>query len=275
MTMRHVNLDFAGLFDGSDLRADGRNTDSENDLLWLMEQVAFHNLKYLDRHSDTPLLYDSGVRYELPEQLGRPIARSSLARIAGILRKEGVSQDKIDSICNTIDGVEVFRDTPRLYAVGAGDCDNLTMTRLAELWRAGIPARAAMTSRVDADGNTTYHALIKLPPMPGIAAESGIPQPTMEDPSRILGMGWPERAGEGHEEIRKNLERVQTMVGQALQVTMLGGDGPTLRGWIETCGFVPLSPTRRQKWLQLTGVGLDVQTDGPRRLDQVQGALRC
>jgi hypothetical protein len=204
-----------------------------------MEQVGFHNLKYLERHPDTPLLYDSGVRYELPEQLAKPISRRAMSAIASTLRREGVSRDKIESVCNLIDGVEVFRDTPRLYSVGAGDCDNLVMTRLAELWRAGIPARAGMTARVNDDGGTTYHAVVQLPPMPGIADESGVPQPTIEDPSRILGMGT---EAERNEAIRQNVERVEVLCARASRIcATIGGDVDDWWRWIELCGFVPRS----------------------------------
>ncbi len=251
--MRHIHEEYGSLFDGSDARADGQPTDSENYLLWKMEQVADDNLKWLERHPEAPLLYDTNVVYDLPEQLKRPISSAAKAQIARILRKAGASESKIRSTMDFLDGVETFYDTPRLYEEGRGDCNILVPTRIAELRRVGIPAKAVMVKKTSADGINYYHAQLEIPPMSGIAEVDGVPQPSIEDPSVILGMSG---AGPMREEMRRNVERVQAMCGSAAAVLgVFGGDGPSVGRRIQMCGFVPILPDRLQRWIDFSCEG--------------------
>ncbi len=252
--MRHIHEEYGSLFDGSDARADGQPTDSETYLLWKMENVADDNLKWLARHPDAPLLYDTDVVYDLPEQLKKPISARAKTQVAAILRKDGVSDSKIRSTIDFLEGVETFYDTPRLYEEGKGDCNILVPTRMAELRRAGIPAKAVMVKKQGEDGIDYYHAQIEVPPMAGIAEIAGVPQPSIEDPSVILGM-----CGAGHEmreEMLRNVERVQAMCGHAAGVLgFLGGDGPAVGRHIQMCGFVPVMQDRLQQWINFSGGG--------------------
>ena len=246
--MRHIHEEYGSLFDGSDARADGEPSDSETYLLWKMEQVADDNVKWLLRHSDAPLLYDTDVTYDLPEQLKRPISSAAKRQIAEIMRKAGASESKIRSTMDFLDGVETFFDTPRLYEEGKGDCNILVPTRMAELRRAGIPAKAVMVKKTSDDGVDYYHAQLEIPPMPGVAEVNGVPQPSIEDPSLILGMRGV--GPEMREEMRRNVERVQAMSGHAATVLgIYGGDGPSVGRHIQMCGFVPIGSERLQRWL--------------------------
>ena len=251
--MRHIHEEYGSLFDGSDARADGQPTDSETYLLWKMENVADDNLKWLLRHPEAPLLYDTDVVYDLPEQLKRPISSRARAQVAAILRKDGVSESKVKSTMDFLDGVETFYDTPRLYEEGKGDCNILVPTRLAELRRAGIPAKAVMVKKEGEDGVAYYHAQLQVPPMPGIAEVNGVPQPSIEDPSVILGMAG---AAEMREEMCRNVERVQAMCGHASTVLgYYGGDGPAVGRQIQMCGFVPVMRDRLQRWINFSHGG--------------------
>ena len=199
------------------------------------------------------LLYDTNVVYDLPEQLKKPVSSAAKAQVAKILRRDGVSQSKIRSTLDFLEGVETFYDTPRLYEEGLGDCNILVPTRIAELRRVGIPAEAVLVKKT-AGGINYYHAQLQIPPMPGIAEVNGVPQPSIEDPSVILGMNG---AGpEMREEMRRNVERVQVMCGRAAAVLgVFGGNGPAIGARIQMCGFVPVMPDRLQWWIDFSGAG--------------------
>ena len=249
--MRHIHEEYASLFDGSDERSDGAPTDSETYLLWKMEQFADDDLKWLQRHPEAPLLYDTDVVYDLPEQLKKPVSSSAKTQVASILRRDGVSASKVQSTMDFLDGVETFYDTPRLYEEGSGDCNILVPTRMAELRRVGIPAKAVLVKKTGEDGVDYYHAQVQIPPMQGIAEVNGVPQPSIEDPSVILGMCG---AGpEMREEMRRNVERVQAMCGHAAAVIgYYGGHGPTVGRHIQMCGFVPVMRDRLQRWIDFS-----------------------
>jgi len=249
--MRHIHEEYGSLFDGSDARADGEPSDSETYLLWKMEQVADDNVKWLQRHPDAPLLYDTDVVYDLPEQLKKPIPSAAKMQVARILREAGVSDSKIRSTIDFLDGVETFYDTPRLYEEGKGDCNILVPTRIAELRRVGIPARAVMVKK-NKDGVDYYHAQVAVPAMSGVAEVDGVPQPSIEDPSLILGSHGvgPEMC----EEKRRNVERVQAMCRHAATILgVCGGDGASVGRHIQMCGFVPIMSERLQRWLDEIG----------------------
>jgi len=190
MGMRHVNFDL-------DLRFDS-DTDrwwSEQVLLLNMMILTTRNYTYLKTHPDTPKLYDAGLVYLLPEQLEtRPSAAQIEALRDFLATKMKLSAGEIQHHLDLARGVEIFRDIPRIFENGGGDCDNLACFRAAELSAAGVNARPIMTCRQDG-GRTIYHALVKWP------------DGSSEDPSRILGMGGPERAAERWAECKKNWER--------------------------------------------------------------------
>lgn len=253
--MRHIHEEYGSLFDGTEpQRADGQPNDTETYLLWKMEQFADENAKWMLRHPDAPLLYDSGVVYDLPEQLKRPVSIRAKTQVAGILRRDGVSDSKVQSTMDFLDGVETFYDTPRLYEEGKGDCNILVPTRLAELRLQGIPAKAVLVKKTSPDGVDYYHAQVEVPPMRGIAEVCGVPQPSIEDPSVILGM-----CGVGpemQEEMRRNIERVQAMSDTAAAVLgTYGGDGLAVGRQIQSCGFVPIDRDRLQQWIDFVYYG--------------------
>lgn len=84
-----------------------------------------------------PPLYESGIRFELPPNHGT--------------------------------GAELTLLPPVTYAMGVGDCDRLTVYRLAELYHAGVPAAAVVEWRGPA-----MHAMIRT-------------RRGLEDPSELLG----------------------------------------------------------------------------------------
>lgn len=253
--MRHIHEEYASLFDGTEPpRADGQPNDTETYLLWKMEQFADENVKWMQRHPDAPLLYDTDVTYDLPEQLKKPVPSATKMQVAKILRRGGVSDSKVKSTMDFLDGVETFYDTPRLYEEGKGDCNILVPTRLAELRFAGILAKAVMVKKTAPDGVDYYHAQLEIPPMVGIAEVDGVPQPSIEDPSVILGMSGV--GPEMREEMRRNIERVQVMSGNAaVALRTYGGDGAALGRQIQMCGFIPTSPDRLRRWIEFVRGG--------------------
>ena len=179
---------------------DGTPLESaRKDLLWILEGLVQRNQGYLAAHPDTPKLYQSGVRYSVPGQFDDG-ASPQVRIIREALDKYGISDPQVDAAVEEIRqmiGGEVFRDIPRLYARGHGDCDNIASARIAELRQVGIKAAPRLTWRRRADGGMTYHNLVLWP------------DGTEEDPSLILGMGGEAKAAERAEELRKNAERRQ------------------------------------------------------------------
>jgi hypothetical protein len=189
--MRHVNFDLALDFDSA--RAEDA---SERFLLRAMTELAAHNLEYLRAHPDTPKLYDSGVVYLLPEQMGHNYSESEIADLRRFLSdRMRMTRAEIQHHLDLARGVEIFRDIPRIIENGGGDCDNLAAWCAAERVLAGLDVRPRMTKRVQG-GRTIYHAL-------DYWNDDG----STEDPSLILGMGGIAKAPERREECRKNVER--------------------------------------------------------------------
>jgi hypothetical protein len=93
-----------------------------------LEALIVANLVYLRSNPQTPLLYNSGVRY----------ART-------------VEWDSI----------------PDLYARGFGDCKSLTAARVAELRARGKVAQPAFRFAVRANGARDFHILVFTPEAPG------------------------------------------------------------------------------------------------------------
>ncbi len=194
--LRHILFDLS-LFEG-----EGDRAESQKGLLWMLEGLTRWNEIYLKAHPETPLLYQSGVKYALPEQMQTGDV-SQLAIITSALRKAGVSNPDVDSAIDDIRGMiggECFRDIPRIIANGGGDCDNFACWRAAELRNMGIPVKPFITWRRRADGGMTYHALV-------IWESDG----GSEDPSLLLGMGGPSREADRQEERRKLAERLDTI----------------------------------------------------------------
>jgi hypothetical protein len=222
--MRNVMLDVRLSFDtGRDRK------NSEEILLWFLGVVARLNLYYLKANPTTPKLYESGVRYALPDQMEEcRVDKSKLRELREYLRSIGASDETAITVLRFVSGIEIFRDTPTLYRRGSGDCDNLTATRVAELWAAGISASPYLTSRPGPDGGTIYHALVLWP------------DGTSEDPSLILGMGGAARADERREEIRKNHERRDNLIQGARALLAEGHPPQVLGAMIDAYGLVPV-----------------------------------
>jgi hypothetical protein len=175
--------------------------ETRKDLCWWLEALTQRNQDYLKQRPNTPRLYKSGVRYELPKQYENEceevgILRAALGKAA---RQRDVARalDKIQQVL----GGEHFCDIGTILKLGAIDCDGLACWRAAELRQAGIHARPFMTHRERFGGGTVYHALVLWPPFGDVSYE------TTEDPSLLLGMGGASRTAERAEEIRKNAER--------------------------------------------------------------------
>lgn len=184
------------MFAGAD---DPRQT--EKDLCWWLEALTQRNQDYLKQRPDTVRLYKSGVVWEAPKQFDGDCEEVMVLKRA--LGKEAARSRDVRKVLEKIQrvfGGEHFCDIGVILELGKIDCDGLACWRAAELRQAGIPAQAFMTSRKRLGGGTTYHALVRWPPL----AE---PWWTSEDPSLLLGMSQPQRQADREEEKRKNLER--------------------------------------------------------------------
>ena len=206
--LKHVLFDLR-LFD------DGDRGRSQKGLLWLLEALTQWNTIYLQDNPKTPLIYQSGIKYLLPEQFVQAempqlvILREAVAR-AGITDPKALTA--LEELGNQCGSGEHFRDVPAILENGGGDCDNLACFRAAELRVHGIAAMPYITWRKRADGGMTYHAIVQWP------------DGTSEDPSLILGMGGEARAADRQEELRKNAERKENMKGST-QSEVLGSSG--------------------------------------------------
>lgn len=134
-------------------RSESDMADSEaliHDALILLTKV---NIRYLHANPNTPLIYQSGVRY-----LEEP------------------------------PGEENWRDIPTCLNERNGDCEDLACWRAAEVnFRYKIPAYPIFTHRVLDNGTLMYHIRVFYP------KSQMFPEGHYEDPSRILGMGGPDR----------------------------------------------------------------------------------
>lgn len=93
----------------------------------LLEAHARINLEWLREHPETPLLYQSGVRYR------------------------DDSHKRYDEWC----------DIPTTLTRQHGDCDDLVPWRIAELRFRGLKARGM--ARYQHAGGATYHVLVRMP----------------------------------------------------------------------------------------------------------------
>lgn len=207
---------------------DERNS-SEEILLWFLGVVSRLNLYYLKQNPSTPKLYDSGVKYALPDQqLDARVNEKKIPEMQAYLRSIGASDETLATITRFVSGVEIFRDIPTLFRRGSGDCDNLAAARVAELWAAGISASPYLTSRPNESGGRTYHALVLWP------------DGTSEDPSLILGMGGQRAVSARAEEIRKNHERLDNLLSAAKMLMREGAPVQALGSMIDAYGLVPI-----------------------------------
>ncbi|HET6959741.1 MAG TPA: hypothetical protein VFI56_24275 [Vicinamibacterales bacterium] len=214
--------------------------DSEDILLLLLGVNCRLNKLYLARHPGTPLLYDSGVVYTPPDQAdGRPpLKKSTLKKLLALLKDEAqIDPETAMMIVRLIKGVEIFLDIPNLYRRGKGDCNELVPVRIAELWRAGVPASPYLVKEPNDRGGITYHAIVQHP------------DGSAEDPSRILGMGGPMNNDLRREEIRKNAERQANYVVEAQQLIETGVASPQkLARQLNAMGLAPSSGVFRSPY---------------------------
>lgn len=204
---------------------------SEHILKWLLGTVCQLNYLYLERHPNTPKLYESGVRYAPPDQSSAPpVDQAKLRKIFEILQSMGQKPEIGQMVARLVQGAEVFLDIPNLYARKRGDCNELVPVRVAELWRAGIAASPLLVKPLpNSHGGLTYHVVVTY-----------LYDGSCEDPSLILGMGGRSRAAERREEIRKNHERLDNCINEAKQLIAAGDAMPwDLEEEIDAMGFVP------------------------------------
>lgn len=196
------------MFDAGDER-----TQTEKDLCWWLEALVQRNMSYLKARPSTPRLYKSGVVYSAPKQFSGDVEEVRILKSAlGKAARQADVRRALDLIQQVLSG-EHFCDIGVILRRGNIDCDGLASYRVAELRQRGIQARPFMTSRTRLDGGTTYHALVRWPPIPTV------PYETTEDPSLLLGMGGSARAADRAKEIEKNQERCSILKKYGIQAT--------------------------------------------------------
>lgn len=220
--LRHI------LFDVEFFPDDGTSLENSRErVLCLLEALVWINRLYLQEHPETPLLYQSGVTYLMPEQFEKA-ELPEIAVVRDFLLKKGASdgiQVAFKAMADQLGSGEHFREISRIIEHGGGDCDNLACWRVAELRERGIMAKPYITWRQRADGGTTYHVIVYWP------------DGSSEDPSLLCGMGGESRAADRAEEVRKLNERQSDYVSAQFTgqrpVTVFGaepGDWPRLQG---------------------------------------------
>ncbi len=200
MGMRHVNFDVDLNFDTPEDR-----WRAEQTLLWMMMNLTLRNYWFLLDNPDYPHLYDTDMVYMLPEQIERKPSRKHLNQLRKFLKTTmGMTDDEIQHHLDLAQGVEIFRDIPRMMEHGGGDCDNWACARAAEIciaaYRIGATSKARPYLVWREEGSRMiYHAKV----LHGDGSD--------EDPSIIMGMGGEDRAEDRLEECRKNYERYDNM----------------------------------------------------------------
>lgn len=138
------------LFNLGSFRGDTDRELANKALSALLSTLIYVNQNFLRAHPETPLLYQSGVRY-IREQMGRTGC-------------PGITPEQ-------------WADVPVILRDGGADCEDLACWRVAELReRFGIEARAFFYYRRVAPNKTLYHIQVQHP------------DGTIEDPSALLGM---------------------------------------------------------------------------------------
>lgn len=107
-------------------------TAQKKKLLFMLEALIQTNLIYLRSHPNTPLLYESGVRYKSE------------------IERHGFSKEE-------------WFDIPHILERGEGDCEDLACWRVAELRKSGVRAKAAVKGKTIAPTVTLFHVLTQWP----------------------------------------------------------------------------------------------------------------
>jgi hypothetical protein len=191
--LRFVLFDLE-LFDSD---TDAGRENSRKRTLALLEALTLCNQFYLSAHPETPLIYQSGIKYKVPAQYKSDEDIDEVGTVRKWLEQNNAPRSVMKAVAQLekMTGGERFREIPRILENGGGDCDNVSSWRCAELRQLGIPAKPYITWRQRPDGGTTYHVTILF--------SDG----THEDPSLLLGMGGADRAADRAEEERKLGER--------------------------------------------------------------------
>jgi hypothetical protein len=208
------------LFDCELFRDEADRANSQKRILALLEALVMCNRLYLRQNPDTPLIYQSGIRYIVPEQFERAHL-PEVDRVREWLLKKGAPADVREAFMLMADQLgsgEHFREIPRILEHCGGDCDNVAAWRCAELRELGISAKPYITWRKRPDGGTTYHVIVRWP------------DGSSEDPSLLLGMGGSSRATDRAEEERKLGDRVGEFMAGLTWTRTLGGGLQTLCG---------------------------------------------
>jgi hypothetical protein len=179
--LRHVLFDLSLFMDESD------RANSQKRVLWLLEALTRCNQLYLQQHPETPLIYQSGIEYKVPQQFERADLPEADA-VQDFLAKSNPPQSVVKAFKTLVSmcgGGEHFRDIPRIIENGGGDCDNVASWRTAELRQLGIAAKPYITWRRRMDGGMTYHVVVIFPKMVELMFWSYASQPrlkTMNEP---------------------------------------------------------------------------------------------
>jgi hypothetical protein len=200
--LRHV------LFDMVLFPDEAERENSQKRVLCLLEALTWCDQLFLREHPETPLIYQSGIKYKVPEQFeAEKIPEVGVVR--AYLAQKGAPEDvkaALEALSDRTGGGEHFREIPRIIENGGGDCDNVAAWRTAELRELGIGAKPYITWRRRPDGGMTYHVIVRWP------------DGSSEDPSLLLGMGGEGRAPDRAEEERKLGERCGDFVKGATAV---------------------------------------------------------
>jgi hypothetical protein len=185
---------------------------SQKRVLCLLEALVWINRIYLQEHPETPLIYQSGIKYKVPEQFEHA-SLPEVDTVSKFLKDKGASkevQEAFKTLSNMCGGGENFRDIPKIIENGGGDCDNVASWRVAELRELGIQAKPYITWRKREDGGTTYHVIVLHP------------DGSSEDPSLLLGMSYPYREPDRIAEEEKLGERCGNFIAGLARNTVLG-----------------------------------------------------
>jgi hypothetical protein len=194
--LRHI------LFDVEFFADEGDRANSQKRVLCLLEALVWCNRLYLQQHPETPLIYQSGIKYKVPAQFEKE-QLPEVDKVRAFLKKKGASDEVVRAFKTLEDmcgGGEHFREIPRIIENGGGDCDNVAAWRVAELREKGIDAKPYITWRQRRDGGYTYHVTVLLP------------DGSSEDPSLLLGMGGENRAADRLREEQKLGERTAEFI---------------------------------------------------------------
>lgn len=123
--LSQINFRFGKLFEGT---SSEQIASGERKLKGLLAALVIANIEFLKLHPRTPLLYQSGVRYQSEPP-----------------------------------GQEEWQDIPTILQHGVGDCEDLASWLVAEYRiRRGVRAKIAITHR-QRGGMLRYHVLCELP----------------------------------------------------------------------------------------------------------------